>query len=637
MAHVTETTDLHVPAPADQVQPIRRGAQSRLPLKTAIIGGGKSCADLLALLSDERLTHLKMEILGVADPNPAAPGISRAKELGLFTTGDFSELYNLPGLNLVMELTGSLAVREQVIRTIPLQVTFIDHRGARLLWDLIQMEIEKQSLQVESEKKLRQFLESAHDVIIIKDLEGRYLYVNPAGSLSTGLSREQVIGHTDFELFPEAQARAMSESHQEVVRERKTRFSKDRMHIGGEVRQYDTVRFPIFNEQGDMDSLAIISRDVTEEMALQEELRRNKEYLENILSNSYDMIITTDTAGRIVTVNPAAERMLGYSRDEMIGVRVENFWQETERRREIIRQVETLGAVTNAPATLVAKEGRLVEISLSISLLRDAQGRVLGTVGISKDVTEENRLRKQLLEQERLAAVGQTVASVTHCMKNVLNGLKGGSYMVEVGLKRNDPKLTREGWETVQEGVDRISKISLNMLSYCRDRKPVPVAVSPYQLARDTVELVEKSARQQGVTLTCRGAEDEIVHLDPDAVGRALLNLVTNAVEACKEKTYGPGESPRVDVRVERAEGGIRFTVRDNGVGMDQEVREQLFKRFFSTKSYQGTGLGLSTTAKIVAEHGGTIAVDSESGKGSTFTVFIPSEPQRTEGETCRP
>jgi PAS domain S-box-containing protein len=608
-----------------------------VPLKTAIIGGGKSCADLLALLSDERLAHLKMEILGVADPDPQAPGISRARELGLFTTGDFTALYSLSGLNLLIELTGSLAVRERIIRTIPLPISFIDHRGARLLWDLIQMEIEKRTLQVESEKRLRQFLESAHDVIIIKGLEGRYVYVNPAGSRSTGLSREQVIGHTDFELFPEPPARAMYESHQEVVRDQKTRFSKDRMLIAGEIRYYDTVRFPILNEQGVMDSLAIISRDVTEEVALQEELRRNKEYLENILANSYDLIITTDTEGRIVTVNPAAERMLGYSREEMIGVPIENFWKETERRREIIRQVEARGAVTNASATLVAKDGRLVEISLSISLLRDAHGRVLGTVGISKDVTEENRLRKQLLEQERLAAVGQTVASVTHCMKNVLNGLKGGSYMVEVGLKRNDPKLTREGWETVQEGVDRISKISLNMLSYCRERKPVPVAVSPYQLARDTAELVEKSARQQGVTLTCRGAEDEIVHLDPDAVGRALLNLLTNAVEACKEKNYGPGESPRVDIRVERTGGGIRFSVSDNGIGMDREVREQLFKRFFSTKNYQGTGLGLSTTAKIVEEHGGTISVESEPGKGSTFTVYIPSEPQRTAGETCGP
>lgn len=635
MTEDTEKTGDGAAASEKKNPPIRRGSQSRVPLKAAIIGGGKACEDLLLLLSDERLTRLKMEILGVADPNPESPGLARARAMGVFTTGDFADLYALPGLNLLIELTGSLAVRERMIRINPIEVSFIDHRGARLLWDLIQIEIEKQGLQVALEKKLRQFLESAHDVIIIKDLEGRYLYVNPAGSRSTGLSREQVIGHTDYELFPEPQARAMFESHREVVRERKTRFSKDRMRIGGEVRHYDTVRFPILDEQGEMDSLAIISRDVTEEVALQEALRRNKEYLENILANSYDLIITTDTEGRIVTVNPAGERMLGYTRDEMIGAGIEHFWKEPEARRKIMGQVKAAGAVNNAAVTLMAKDGRSVEISLSLSHLRDAQGKVLGTVGISKDVTEENRLRKQLLEQERLAAVGQTVASVTHCMKNVLNGLKGGAYMVEVGLKRNDSKLTREGWETVQEGVDRISKISLDMLSYCRDRRPVPVAVSPYQLARDTVELVQKSARQQGIALTCQGAENEIAHLDPDAVGRALLNLVTNAVEACQEKTYGPGESPRVDLRIERAGGEIRFIVGDNGIGMGREVREQLFKRFFSTKSYKGTGLGLSTTAKIVEEHGGRISVESEPGKGSRFTVSIPSEPQRSNEETC--
>jgi PAS domain S-box-containing protein len=388
MTEDTEKTGNGAAASEKKNPPIRRGSQSRVPLKAAIIGGGKACEDLLLLLSDERLTRLKMEILGVADPNPESPGLVRARAMGVFTTGDFAELYALPGLNLLIELTGSLAVRERMIQINPIEVSLIDHRGARLLWDLIQMEIEKQVLQVASEKKLRQFLESAHDVIIIKDLEGRYLYVNPAGSRSTGLSREQVIGHTDYELFPESQARAMSESHQEVVRERKTRFSKDRMRIGGEVRHYDTVRFPILDEQGEMDSLAIISRDVTEEVALQEALRRNKEYLENILSNSYDLIITTDTEGRILTVNPAGERMLGYTRDEMIGAGIEHFWKEPEARRKIMGQVKAAGAVNNAAVTLMAKDGRAVEISLSLSQLRDAQGKVLGTVGISKDVTE---------------------------------------------------------------------------------------------------------------------------------------------------------------------------------------------------------------------------------------------------------
>jgi PAS domain S-box-containing protein len=399
------------------------------------------------------------------------------------------------------------------------------------------------------------------------------------------------------------------------------------------VRHFNTVRFPILNEQGVMDSFAIIARDMTEEVALQEEVRRNKEYLESILNNSSDMIITTNNEGRIVTVNPAAGRMLGYTHDEMLGTHIEDLWKDPRIRKALMKKVEKTGAVNNHPGVLLAKDGREIEISISLSQLRDARGRVLGTVGVSKDVTEENRLRKQLLDQERLAAVGETVASVTHCMKNVLNGLKGGAYMVDVGFKRDDPELLREGWETVQEGVDRISKISLDMLSYCRDRKPVPVAVSPFQLAREAGEMVRKSAEQEGIDIVCHGAEDEIAYLDPDAVGRALLNLISNAVDACREMTYGEGEDPRVEILIECADGNVRYHVTDNGTGMTEEVKAGLFKRFFSTKDAKGTGLGLSTTAKIVNEHGGDISVTSAPGKGSRFTITIPSMPPEREAE----
>jgi len=144
---------------------IRRGAQSRVPLKAAIIGGGKACDDLLILLSQERLKRLNMEIVGVADRTPTAPGIVRAKGMGIFTTDDFKKLYDIPGLNLLIELTGSKEVREQIIRTKPLDISSIDHRGARLLWDLVQIETEKQQVQREGEQKLRQFLESAQDII----------------------------------------------------------------------------------------------------------------------------------------------------------------------------------------------------------------------------------------------------------------------------------------------------------------------------------------------------------------------------------------------------------------------------------------------------------------------------------------
>jgi len=602
---------------------IRRGAQSQVPLKAAIIGGGKACDDLLILLSQERLSRLNMEIVGVADRIPTAPGISRAKKMGIFTTNDFKELYEIPGLNLLIELTGSTEVRAEIIRTKPLDISSIDHRGARLLWDLVQIETEKQQVQREGEQKLRQFLESAQDIICIKDLEGRYLYANPATVHYIGMPREAAIGKTDAEIFKTPLAKAMAAHDQQVLDQRRTLFFNEKMTVNGQTFHFHTVRFPIVNDQGEMTSFAVMARDMTEEVKLQEAVRQHKEYLENILANSSDMIITTDLQGRIVTFNPAGERMLGYTGDEIIDADINRLWKVPDDRKKLMAEVKTRGAVNNFPATLVSKAGSEVEISLSLSQLRDSEGHVLGTVGISKDVTEENRLRQQLMEQERLAAVGETVAGITHCMKNVLNGLKGGSYMLNVGLKRNDDKLLKEGWGTVQKGIERISRLSLDMLSYCRDRRPERIPTDPLKLALETVALVSTAAQQEGIRISCSGEEGPLVRLDPETIGRALLNLISNGVDACREKLYATGETPEVEVQVKRDEGGLRFIVADNGVGMTEETLGRLFSRFFSTKEGHGTGLGLCVTDKLVTEHEGDISVESSLGKGSVFTIRI--------------
>jgi len=496
--------------------PIRRGTQARIPLKVALIGGGKACADLLTLLVEERLPHLGLEILGVADPNPKAPGIRQARQLGIFTTSDFIQLYQLPGLNLIIELTGSTQVRERIIRTKPLKISSIDHRGARLLWDLIQIEAEKVQLQ-------------------------------------------------------------------------------------------------------------------SAEIALEEEVRRHQEYLENILAHSSDMIITTDLDGRIVTFNPGGERMLGYSRAEIIGRSIDEIWENPENRKQLMAEVRARGAVNNFPADLLTKSGKLAEISLSLSLLRDREGHILGTVGISKDVTEENRLRRQLIENERLAAIGQTVAGISHCMKNILNGLKGGSYLVNTGLKKDDRALLEEGWQIVQKGVERISKLSLDMLGYCRNQTPTLSPVDPFQLIRDTVNVVHQAARMEGIEIITRGEEGFSFPLDASALFRALMNLIMNAIEACREKEYPPGESPRVEVFFEPAESDFVFQVRDNGIGMNEEIQRNLFTRFFTTKESQGTGLGLPVTEKMVKEQGGRLTVESSPGQGSVFTIHLPLREKRQE------
>ncbi len=491
-----------------QVQ-IRRGTQSQVPLRVAIIGGGQACDDLLTLMVDEKLGRLNIEILGVADPDPAARGMEHARRLGIFTTHDFLRLYDLPGLNLIIELTGSAPVREKMISTKPIGISSIDHRGARLLWDLLQIEAEKQQL-------------------------------------------------------------------------------------------------------------------LREELILEDEVRRHQEYLENIISHSSDMIITTDLGGRIVTFNPGGERMLGYAEAELLGRDIGEIWEDPASRRKLGEEVRARGAVNNYQARLLAKNGQVVEISLSLALLRDRHGKVLGTVGISKDVTEENRLRQKLIENERLAAIGQTVAGLAHCLKNILNILKGGAYLVNGGLKRNERGVLAEGWQIVQKSIERINNFSLDMLSYCRERTPELFPTDPLQLLRDTAGLVSRPAAEEGIVFHVEGEEGLTIPLDPTALNRALMNLMLNAVDACREKRYLPPETPQVEVSTRRAGGHLIFQVHDNGIGMDRTVLDQLFTRFFSTKESRGTGLGLPVTQKIVDEQGGQLTVKSTPGQGSTFRIRLP-------------
>ncbi len=608
---------------------IRRGSQSHVPLKTAIIGGGKACDDLLMLFSQERLNRLDMEIVGVADSVPDAAGISRARDMGIFTTNDFTQLYTIPGLNLLIELTGSNDVREKIIRTKPLHVSSIDFRGARLLWDLVQIETEKQIFQREAEQKLRRFLESTQDIICIKDLEGRYLYANPATIHYVGISNDEVIGKTDADLFRGPLARAMAAHDQEVLLEKRTLFFNEKMTVNGQTYHFHTVRFPILDDQGNMISFAVMARDMTEEVMLQKEVRMHKEYLENILEHSSDMIITTNRQGFIVTINPAGEHMLGYRREEILGVDIAKLWKAPEARKKLMAEVKARGAINNYPTTLTAKNGDAIEVRLSLSKLKNRVGKVLGTVGISRDVTEENRLRKQLMDQERLAAVGETVAGVTHCIKNVLNGLKGGSYMLNVGLKRKDSDLVEEGWENVQKGIEKIHTLSLDMLSYCKNREPVLILTDPMKFALETTDLISKSADQEGISIFCRGEKGSRIAFDSEAMGRALLNLITNSVDACREKSYAKGERPKIEVLVKQNKESLQFIVTDNGIGMSEEVRKKLFSRFFSTKGGRGTGLGLCVAQKIIEEHGGNIEVQSSPGRGSIFTISLQKTPDQ--------
>jgi signal transduction histidine kinase len=244
---------------------------------------------------------------------------------------------------------------------------------------------------------------------------------------------------------------------------------------------------------------------------------------------------------------------------------------------------------------------------------------------VDERVNQIRRLEQELIKSERLAAIGQTVASLGHYMKNILFGLKGGFYLVNTSSQDSEADSLKTGWEMLEKNMGRISDLVLDLLEYSRDREPEYESYSPNKIVNEVCELMEPRAKEHDVEIV-KELDPSIgeVPLDPRDLHRCLLNLVSNAVDAC---LFDSSEGKRWVVQVKTIlehDGTLRFDVSDNGCGMDEEVKKKLFTTFFSTKEGRGTGLGLLIVQKIVQDHEGTIAVESKLGKGSTFTIRLP-------------
>jgi len=239
--------------------------------------------------------------------------------------------------------------------------------------------------------------------------------------------------------------------------------------------------------------------------------------------------------------------------------------------------------------------------------------------------SEIERATARLRRSERLAAIGQTVAGVAHSIKNILHGFKGGSYLMDLGLSRNDRQKLEAGWDMVRRNITLTSDLVLDMLSYSKDREPEYEPCQPNAVATEVCEMLRQTAHENQVAIvTDLDPQIDQVIMDPRTIERVLMNLMTNAIDACMFDASSK-KSWQVCLKT-RCEPGhwIRFAVTDNGVGMTDAVREKLFTSFFSTKGHRGTGLGLLVTQKLIEEHDGQISVDSRDGVGSTLTVRLP-------------
>ncbi|MEE9122199.1 MAG: response regulator [Syntrophobacteria bacterium] len=357
-----------------------------------------------------------------------------------------------------------------------------------------------------------------------------------------------------------------------------------------------------------------------------EELVKRHELEHNLIQTSMDGIIANDRQGNLIIFNEGAERIYGYTREEALSeIHVTQLYPEGVARqiKKMIYGQEYGGAgrLINYEVEVLTKTDELVPILLSARLFED-KGEEVATVGYFKDMREIKGLEDELIKSERMAAVGQTTAGIAHGVKNILHGMKLGAFMVDTGFDKEKPESLSKGWNLVRKNINRISKMTKEMLSLASTTPPAFEVCSLNEIVEEVCELMAEEADRRGIRLVLKlDPSLTQVTVDPDGIHTCLLNLVTNAIEAF------PADASGGQVTVSsRDEGGagVHLQVRDTGQGMSAEIRERVLENLFTTKGARGTGLGLAITQKIVHEHGGTMQVESEPKKGSCFTIILP-------------
>jgi len=307
------------------------------------------------------------------------------------------------------------------------------------------------------------------------------------------------------------------------------------------------------------------------------------------------------------------------------------------------------------------KKDKNIKSSMCVPL--QVKGKVIGTVNISRTegqkrftqndlrfltilasqaaiVIENARLIEDNIQKERIATVGQTLAGISHHIKNILTGLKGGLSITELSIKSRDWEILNDGWQMLKRNINRISNLVMDMLDFSKEKEPVKVETNINELINDACEIISFKAQNQKIIIQKSLQLEGVVPVDPDQIYRSVLNLITNAIDSMPMggtldiKTYhkdveykilvGNGRDRSLQVTdIYKGKSAI-IEISDTGTGIPEELYDEIFKPFFSSKGSKGTGIGLAVTKKIIEEHKGKIEFESTLGKGTTFRIYLP-------------
>jgi PAS domain S-box-containing protein len=475
-----------------------------------------------------------------------------------------------------------------------------------------------------AQRRLAAIIESSEDAIASKDLNGIITSWNKSAERLFGYTAEEIIGQPVTVIIP-------PELHGDEPKilgkirsgERIEHFQTVRVHKNGQRINVSLTVSPIKDAKGTIVGAAKIVRDITRQKKLEEAALR----LAAIVESSDDAIASKDLNGFVTSWNRSAEKLFGYKAEEIIGKHItliippelhhdEDMILSKIRRGEKIDHFETIR---------LHKNGERVEVSLTISPIKDDDGRVIGAAKIVRNITETNKIERALRVTEKLAAAGRMAATVAHEINNPLEAVTNLVYLAKRDLSSNDRVA---GYlELASRELDRVAHITRQTLGFYRDTSS-PVRFNVAEMLDDLLLLYEKRFESRGIKLQKQYGNDLEITALAGEIRQAFSNVITNAIDAMPEGgTLALRATKSLDWSNSQHHG-VRITFLDTGTGIEVKHRKNIFQPFFTTKIDVGTGLGLWITRGILEKHRGSIRMKSRTGHGhgTAFSIFLPTE-----------
>ena len=348
-----------------------------------------------------------------------------------------------------------------------------------------------------------------------------------------------------------------------------------------------------------------------------QELYKTKNNLEKIVEHSKDIIITTDINGNIVEFNPEAEEKLGYKKDVVIGEPASILYENPAERKEIMDFVNRFGVVRNREVHLLSKNGDVHHVSLTISQLKNDAGEIAGTVGISKDISEERMLQYKLIQSEKMAGIGTLASGIAHEINNPLAGILG---MAEAILDENDLRKVNSYARDIVRYTLETTAIVKELLTYSRQTQNESIStIDMAVILENSIKMAKHTVDFSSITIISDMKKGCWTSANAGEMQQVFINLIINAIHAMEEK------GGKLILSCYKNDDSIKAVVTDTGIGIKKDYLSQIYNPFFTTKPVgKGTGLGLYVVYKIVTKYNGHIDVISDEGKGTSFVLTFP-------------